>query len=265
MPPSLLEEVTANWFEDERNYDGRWTVIDTLAPNADAILDMAAGCGTFLLHGLNCGANVFGVEPDPWKRNYFVQKIRDSGYSEQFQSRLIGASGEHLPFCNESFDLVTTYQTLEHVSNVSRCVEEMVRVLRPGGILYLRAPNYMSFFEPHYQLPFLPVMHKGLAAAYLRLLGRPTAGLAGLRWTTKSRILRALARTGLIAGVTPTHRTQTLRALAEKRVLDRLPPPVRSTGLASGLLSLRNGLRSVRALTKLGRAERNIDLWATKT
>ncbi|MBE9204803.1 hypothetical protein IQ218_16905 [Synechocystis salina LEGE 06099] len=70
----LINQVTENWFNDQENYDGRWSIIQEKIPHIGKILDMAAGCGTFVLYGLHKGYNVWGVEPEAWKLNYFSQK-----------------------------------------------------------------------------------------------------------------------------------------------------------------------------------------------
>ena len=44
------------------------------------------------------------------------------------------ARAESLPFADESFDLVTCCDVLEHVDNLDRTVAEVARVLKPGGI-----------------------------------------------------------------------------------------------------------------------------------
>jgi SAM-dependent methyltransferase len=46
-----------------------------------------------------------------------------------------------LPFLDDTFDLIVSGQTLEHVKNPFRSVEEMVRVLKPGGYIALIAPS----------------------------------------------------------------------------------------------------------------------------
>src|SRR5205085_8518363 len=129
------------WFDDARNYDRRWHVIEARRPKVGRVLDVAAGCGTFMLYGLRCGHDVTGIEPASWKRTYYERKVVLSGYPRAFAGRMVAAVGESLPFEDQSFDLVSTFQTLEHVADVNRCLAEMVRVLRPGGVLYLRAPD----------------------------------------------------------------------------------------------------------------------------
>jgi len=51
------------------------------------------------------------------------------------------ASAVNLPFKNESFDVVTVVATLEHVPHLTRCLKDIVRTLKNGGILFLQLPN----------------------------------------------------------------------------------------------------------------------------
>jgi len=95
--------------------------------------------------------------------------------------RILCAAAEELPLPTGSVDLVYCYSTLEHVADAGRAVREMVRVLRPGGALYLHTPNRWACFEGHYKLFWLPGLPRPLAAAYLALRGRPTAFLRTLR------------------------------------------------------------------------------------
>jgi SAM-dependent methyltransferase len=57
------------------------------------------------------------------------------------------ASGEHLPFPNESFDLVICSQVLSYVTNPFMVINEIQRVLKAGGILIVSVP---SFFPRHH-------------------------------------------------------------------------------------------------------------------
>ena len=192
IDPDRITRITNNWFNDKENYDGRWAVIRARLPGKERVLDMAAGCGTFLLHGLHLGFDAWGVEPEAWKQEYFAKKIAASAYPDHYRQRLVSGWGEALPFPDAHFGLVTSYQTLEHVRDVRQCLDEMLRVLKPGGVLYVRAPDYSGFFEPHYGLPFLPRMNKSIAAFYLRLLGRPLAALRELNWISEKQIVSIL-------------------------------------------------------------------------
>jgi len=50
--------------------------------------------------------------------------------------RVIGF-GEHLPFCDESFDAVVFNTSLDHILDWRRALDEAFRVLVPGGMLYV--------------------------------------------------------------------------------------------------------------------------------
>lgn len=258
-----LEQVTSNWFNERENYDGRWRVINRRVASVGRVLDMAAGCGTFVLNGLLNGQDVHGIEPEGWKLAHFRNKITAAGYPADWQQRIVCAKGEDLPYPDSSFDLVTTYQTLEHVGNVDACLREMLRVLRKGGILYLRAPDYNSFFEPHYRLPFLPKMDKDLAARYLRLMGRPLKGLDTLNWTTEKDLIRSLNACGHRLSI---ERSATLRRCDRKAEIADMVPRLFRNALSIGLLNSawEAGL-GLRAAFMFGRSERNVDLWITKT
>ncbi len=45
---------------------------------------------------------------------------------------------------SESFDVVVSCETIEHVPHPAQAVRELGRVLRPGGTLLLTTPNYIS-------------------------------------------------------------------------------------------------------------------------
>lgn len=154
------------------------------------VLDLASGCGQFVLLALREGFDCEGVEPDGWRRRFVERKIELSGYPHSWKARFHAGTGEALPFADDSFDFVTSFQTLEHVGDPGQVVAEMVRVTRPGGGIQIMCPDYRSTFEAHYRLPWLPLFPRRLARVYLRLLRRPTAGLDTIQYTTRPRVLR---------------------------------------------------------------------------
>jgi SAM-dependent methyltransferase len=54
----------------------------------------------------------------------------------QKQVQTIAAFGERLPFSDKSFDLVLCDNVVDHAENPAGIVRELVRILRPGGLLY---------------------------------------------------------------------------------------------------------------------------------
>ncbi len=49
-----------------------------------------------------------------------------------------------LPFTDKSFDIVVSFQVIEHVDNVDVYLQEISRVLKKGGVFYLATPNAQS-------------------------------------------------------------------------------------------------------------------------
>ena len=64
-----------------------------------------------------------------------------------------------LPYNDHEFDIIVSLAVIEHISNVSNYMSEILRVLKPGGIIYLSTPNfrfcYKSFFnDPTHVKPY---------------------------------------------------------------------------------------------------------------
>ncbi len=76
----------------------------------------------------------------------------------------------NLQFSDNSFDAVICSQVYEHVPNPQKMLDEIFRVLRPGGICYFAATNRLIWNEPHYNLPLLSVIPRPLAHRYVRFM-----------------------------------------------------------------------------------------------
>jgi len=65
--------------------------------------------------------------------------LRYPDICRSFKSVLADATA--IPFANGAFDLVICNHTLEHIVRYEDCINEMLRVTREGGYLYLAFPN----------------------------------------------------------------------------------------------------------------------------
>ena len=261
--PLWLDQVVQNWFDEDREQNLRWPVIHSRLPRIGRVLDMAAGCGTFLLCGLKHGQDVWGVEPEGWKRKYFRLKIEGGGYPARFLEHLLPGVGEGLPFKDQSstwsprIRLWSTCRTWGAVS--TKCSESC----ELAACSTSRAPDYNGFFEPHYRIFFLPRMNRRLAGVYLRLLRKPLLGLRTLQWVTQKEVVRLLQASGRQLRIERTNAHYDARR--REKIATRLPRFLRKTPVPSFLNQV-YGLRyTCPQLIKVGREESHIDLWVTRT
>lgn len=56
-----------------------------------------------------------------------------------------------LPYGNDSFDVVVSFDVLEHIRDHDQAVEEIHRVLKPGGMFLFTVPAFQSIFTSHDQ------------------------------------------------------------------------------------------------------------------
>jgi ubiquinone/menaquinone biosynthesis C-methylase UbiE len=77
-----------------------------------------------------------------------------------------------LHFVDDAFDAVICSQVYEHVPDPRKMMEEIFRVLKPGGVCYFAANNRLRWNEPHYRLPLLSVLPRPLAHLYMRIAGK---------------------------------------------------------------------------------------------
>lgn len=84
------------------------------------------------------GHRVSGVEP-------VTSYVRSANQFLGTSAQVMEGVAEQLPFDNETFDVLFFETVFEHVDSPSRCLNEIYRVLKPGGILYLTTTNRYRF------------------------------------------------------------------------------------------------------------------------
>src|SRR5262245_49652114 len=107
------------------------------------VLEVGCGAGVDLARFARGGALVTGVDLAPSaislaRTNFEHQGLRGDFYVED---------GEHLPFPDDSFDLVFAHGVVQYASNPGRLVEESRRVLKPGGQAIIQVYNRISWLN----------------------------------------------------------------------------------------------------------------------
>src|SRR5918997_502567 len=74
------------------------------------------------------------------------------------RAELVEADVRELPFEPDSFDLVVCFEVIEHVEEQERVLDELRRVLRPGGTLLVSSPNRDVYApgNPHHVHEYRP-------------------------------------------------------------------------------------------------------------
>lgn len=107
----------------------RYRYIVELIDGEGPVLDV--GCGSsHIIGSLPAGSVALDVQ---------INKLR---FARRFRTPLVRGSGFALPFPDESFPCVLCSQVIEHVPMVPSMIDELCRVLRPGGRLVLGTPDY---------------------------------------------------------------------------------------------------------------------------
>lgn len=134
----IYDDVAAKWWSD----DIRWVrTLKNLVPGRlawfDRHIDWAGlrvldlGCaGGFMAEALTFkGARVTGIDPASQAIEAARARAETIGQSIRYD---VGA-GEELPYEPESYDAVVCVDVLEHVSDLTKVLSEVARVLKPKG------------------------------------------------------------------------------------------------------------------------------------
>jgi len=195
---STIEELKAAFFESckklyhielglrdwEERAEKRWKMIEAKSlvkkyflgnhyKKNNRILDVGSGWGGLVYQGLKEGFNIYGVELSSELSLLSCKHL----ILNDMENRILRGNGEKLCFKDNVFDYVYSFSVLEHVSDPKTVLQEMVRVLKPGGILIISIANYLSFSERHYKCFWFPLLPKKLGALYLKLRKRNTGFL----------------------------------------------------------------------------------------
>lgn len=138
------------------------------SPEGKRVLDLGAGMGGFSVALAREGALVTALEYN----GDYCGIVRLRGRRHGLDLPVVQGPGEALPFAAASFDLVCSWDVLEHVQDPRAVLREVHRVLRPAGAAILTAINRYAFRDPHYHLAGLNWLPRPWAEAWIRRAAR---------------------------------------------------------------------------------------------
>ena len=138
-------------FGRDRGWKARVAALSR-ADRATHALDLACGTGDIAFAIAARGARVVGLDVT----HRMLQLARSRGPGAAF----VTADMLALPFPDRAFDVVTTGYGLRNVPDIRRAIDEVARVLRPGG----------TFVSLDFNRPENPLV-RGIYLSYLTLVG----------------------------------------------------------------------------------------------
>jgi ubiquinone/menaquinone biosynthesis C-methylase UbiE len=93
------------------------------------VLEIGVGMGADYLEWLKAGAHATGVDLSAISIERARRRCELAGY----QPDLRVADAEHLPFPENTFDVIYSYGVMHHSPDTDQCLREAWRVLKPGG------------------------------------------------------------------------------------------------------------------------------------
>jgi len=175
----------------------RVVALDTIAQlsryrNLDGltVVDIGGGGGYFSEAFSDAGARSVLVEPDAGHHDGATPVgAGDLSAAERHAAavragrlapgRTICASGDQIPLADGTADLAFSSNVLEHVADPEAFVNEMVRVTRPGGLIYLSFTAWYSPWGGHETAPWHYLGGARAARRYETRTGHPPKNLYG--------------------------------------------------------------------------------------
>jgi ubiquinone/menaquinone biosynthesis C-methylase UbiE len=183
------------------------------------LLEIGSGFGTNLVVWIkHFNVDGYGIEPESTGFNEgFIGSVALLSANGIDLDRIRHATGEAIPFPDETFDIVYSANVLEHTDNPEKVLRESFRVLKKGGVLHMEMPNFLSYFEGHYLVFQPPIFWKPILPWLVRYVYRRDPAFAR---TLRTQINPVWCQR-TVRAIAPASRLEVL-SLGEDIFLERL-------------------------------------------
>jgi len=113
------------------------------------VVDIGCGAGTQSRLWAEQGHRVYGIDVN----QPLIELARERSAAARLTIKFDVGSATRLPYETESMDICLMPELLEHVVDWRSCLDEAVRVLRPGGLLFLSTTNVLCPKQQEFNLP----------------------------------------------------------------------------------------------------------------
>ena len=132
---------------------------------------------------LDVGGDIFNWSLMEEKPNVTILNIKapqDYALYKKHNIDFLVGNGLNLPFEDNSFDIVYSNSTIEHLGTFENQIQFAKEIMRVGKGIFLQTPNKYFFIEPHTLTPFIHYLPKGIQKKLIQkftiwgLLTRPS-------------------------------------------------------------------------------------------
>lgn len=113
----------------------------------DLVLDAGAGFGRHAFETARRGGRIvaldYALDEVVGTRNTFAAMVEAGEIEPHNYVAVLRGDATRLPFADNSFDRVVTSEVLEHIQDDVTAISELVRVLKPGGVLAATVPAWL--------------------------------------------------------------------------------------------------------------------------
>ena len=106
------------------------------------LLEVGCSAGMFLNHVRDLVGEIAGLDYD----------VKSAKFTEKLCHCKVYSNEKNLP--EEHFDIICLFQTLEHVYNPEEFLEDILKSLKPNGLVYIEVPNLYDALVSTYDIPF---------------------------------------------------------------------------------------------------------------
>jgi ubiquinone/menaquinone biosynthesis C-methylase UbiE len=138
------------------------------------VADIGCGAGTQSRLWAHAGHYVHGIDISAPLIEVAKQRTRTDGLEIVFD---VGSATE-LPYPDSSMNVALLPELLEHVANWQDCLNEAIRILKPGGLLYLSTTNWLCPIQKEFNLPLYSWYPGFIKRKYERLASTTRPGIA---------------------------------------------------------------------------------------